>query len=201
MSKHQLILDVAGVLVTNMSPRYWKEIAELDHARNKDLKTIFKQNLRELFWSGVLPEEAFWDWLRKECPNIDIPKAQSMLSKHLQIMPAFERIPEWSQQADVHLISNHREEWLAPLLKPLAPYLHSVTVSSNVGFCKPQAEIYELVHSKLDRNSPVTFVDDQQKNLKPAQDLRWSTVLADREGQWIERVELILGNVNMEDER
>lgn len=117
-----------------------------------------------------------------------------MLSKHLQTMPAFERIPEWSHLADVHLISNHREEWLTPILKPLAPYLHSVTVSSNVGYCKPQAEIYELVQSKLDLNSPVTFVDDQQKNLKPAQDLRWNTVIADREGRWIERVEFILGN-------
>lgn len=193
MTKHQLILDVAGVLVTNMSPRYWEEIAELDNATNKDLKTMFKVHLRDSYWSGVLPEEAFWDWLRKECSNVEITVAKTMLSKHLQTMPAFERIPVWSQLADVHLISNHREEWLTPVLKPLAPYLHSVTVSSNVGCCKPQAEIYELVQSKLERNSPVTFVDDQQKNLKPAQDLRWNTLLADPEGQWIEHVDLILG--------
>lgn len=194
MTKHQLILDVAGVLVTNISPRYWEEIAELANATNKDLKTMFKLHIRDRYWSGVLPEEAFWDWLRKECSNVEITVAKTMLSKHLQTMPAFERIPEWGQLADVHLISNHREEWLTPILKPLTPYLHSVTVSSNVGCCKPQAEIYELVQLKLDRNRPVTFVDDQQKNLKPAQDMRWNTVIADREGQWIERVEFILGN-------
>lgn len=49
MTQHQLILDVAGVLVTNMSPRYWEEIAELDNATNKDLKTMFKVHLRDSY--------------------------------------------------------------------------------------------------------------------------------------------------------
>lgn len=193
MTKHQLILDVAGVLVTNMSPLYWKEIAELENATNKDLKIIFNKHVRELYWSGRLPEEAFWKWLHKECPSVEISVAKTLLTKHLQTLPAFERIPEWSQFADIHLLSNHREEWLVPILNSISSYIKTITISSRVGCCKPHAEIYEIVNSKLEIHSKVTFVDDHVKNLKAAQVLNWNTLIADQDGEWIDRVDDILG--------
>lgn len=194
MTKHQLVLDVAGVLITNMSPLFWNEIAELSGASNNAFKSMFNLEIRELFWSGILSEEVFWQWLNEKSSAIEIPHARTVLFKHLQTLPAFEHIPKWSQHADVHLLSNHREEWLLPVLRPIVPYLKSITISSVVGCCKPDAAIYQIVNSKLEPNIQVIFIDDQEKNLKVPQNLNWSTIIEDQEGKWIERVQYILEN-------
>ncbi|MCD9021995.1 HAD-IA family hydrolase [Cohnella silvisoli] len=152
----------------------------------------FKQDIRNLLWSGKISEDAFWYWLKKQCPSLEIHNAKSILIKQLSYLPAFNCIPDWSQLADIHLLSNHRSEWLEPLLKPIKKYVKSITISSSVGFCKPDREIYEIVHNKLNVKQKVLFIDDQEENLKPAQELFWSTLIADKKGIWIEQVNEML---------
>jgi HAD superfamily hydrolase (TIGR01549 family) len=192
MIKHQLILDVAGVIITNLSPIFWHEIAELAFIPSETLRSQFKQEMRELLWTGKISEYEFWHWLNKKCPPIEIHTAQSILFKQLRYLPAIKCLPTWSQVADIHLLSNHRTEWLEPLLEPIKKYVKSITISSSVGFSKPDPIIYEIVQSKIQVNRQVLFVDDQEKNLKPAQDLFWSTLKADKKGMWIEQVNEIL---------
>ncbi len=52
-------------------------------------------------------------------------------------------MPNWSQIADIHLLSNHRTEWLFPTMATISEFIKSVTISSAVGFCKPHREIYD----------------------------------------------------------
>jgi HAD superfamily hydrolase (TIGR01509 family) len=192
MTKYQLILDIAGVIITNLSPTYWNEIAVLSSIPNEYLKTQFRQEVRELLWTGKISEDEYWNWFKSQCPTIQISEAKSMLYKHLRPLPAFDHIAKWSQSADIHLLSNHRKEWLGPLLEPLKPYVKSITISSTIGFCKPNPEIYEIVNSNLHSTQQVLFVDDQEKNIKPAKDLGWKTLVADKNGQWIEHIKQLL---------
>jgi len=55
--------------------------------------------------------------------------------------------------------------------------------------CKPNPEIYRVVAARLPKGAPVLFIDDQEKNLVPARELGWQTMLADEEGTWLDRLE------------
>lgn len=190
---YQLILDAAGVLITNLSPTFWYEIAEKANIPPERLRAQYKQIIRESLWSGKISEEEFWQWLKIQCPSIELGEAKRILFKHLEYLPAFDYIPTWSMFTDIHILSNHRAEWIEPLFRPMLPYIKSLTISSEVGLCKPDPKIYELVHKKLNSNGHVWYIDDQEKNLKPAEERLWNTYIADQNGNWIEHVNGLLG--------
>lgn len=193
MSRPQLILDAAGVLVTNLSPDYWNAIHSLTGIPYVQLKAQFKDELRHNFWSGKVEVVYFWRWLQDKAPHIDAAAAGHLLKQFLKPLPAMSQIAGWSRYADIHILSNHRSEWLAPLLEPVRSYVKSVTISSEVGLCKPDPEIFELVHTSLNKLEPIFYVDDQEKNRRPAMQLGWHTVIADPEGSWIERINRLIG--------
>ncbi|WIV20306.1 haloacid dehalogenase [Paenibacillus polygoni] len=190
---YQLILDAAGVLITNLSPTFWYEIAEKADISHEHLRAQYKQEIRESLWSGKISEDDFWQWLKKQCHSIEIEEAKRILFKHLEDLPAFDYIPVWSKFSDIHILSNHRAEWIEPLFRPMLPYIKSLTISSEVGLCKPDPKIYELVHKKLNPYGQVWYIDDQEKNLKPAQERLWNTYIADQNAKWIEHVNGLLG--------
>jgi putative hydrolase of the HAD superfamily len=188
MAKPQLILDIGGVLVTNFSPIFWQELAARALVTYELLTAGFKQDLRQSLWSGEITEEAFWSGLCGRFPSIDREQARAMLQSNLKPLPALEQIPTWSRYADIHLLSNHRIEWIAPFLLPYQDYIKSMTISSSAGYCKPSPEIFALAASHLHTHTNILFVDDQDKNIEQAALLGWKTLLADPQGGWIAKV-------------
>jgi FMN phosphatase YigB (HAD superfamily) len=181
----QLVLDAGGVLIPNLGSTFWLELATVLEIQQDRLISSFKQDIREPLWTGKIGQEEFWQWLHTQCPNVEIENAQNLFYKHLKPFPSIEYLNEWVKSADIHLLSNHCEEWLSPIIEPYSQLLKSITISSAVGYCKPDPLIYEHVHSQVNRNQAIMFVDDQERNFKPAQDLGWDTLIADPEGQWI----------------
>jgi FMN phosphatase YigB (HAD superfamily) len=188
--KPQLVLDIAGVIASNLSPLFWREL-EL-RSGNGELKGRFDRDIRRRLWTGELREEQFWDWLGEQCPNIRPNEARKLLMQALKPLPAYERLQSWSRTADIHLVSNHCQEWLDPVLSGVQKYVQSVTISNQVGCCKPDLAIYRLVAERLESQSPILYVDDQEKNLQPAAALGWKTLLADPDQRWIVKVDSLL---------
>ncbi|MGG3279400.1 haloacid dehalogenase [Paenibacillus solani] len=188
MKNIQLVLDVAGVLITNFSPGFWDETARVSEITYEELKRLFAAEIRKPLWTGQIGEEDFWLWLARYCP-IEPLELKKQLFNNLKTMRAFDLIPKWSEQADIHLLSNHRSEWLEVLLAPIQPYLTSVTISSEAGRCKPDLQFYHIIASKLASGSNIIYVDDQMRNLAPAESLSWTPVLADSDGKWIRFIE------------
>lgn len=192
MSRTQLILDVAGVIVTNFSSTYWVEIAQLSQTPSNTIKELIKKEVREALWTGSMSEQDFWEWLNSHCKATIEPKtARELLKKHLELLPSANHVSEWSQSADIHLLSNHRHEWILELLEPIRPYLQTITISSQVGCCKPEPEIYNIVQAKINNNRTI-YVDDQEKNFIPARELGWTTKIADIEGRWADEITKLL---------
>jgi len=121
-------------------------------------------------------------------------RARDALIRSLEPLPAAQRLRNWSRVADIHLLSNHCREWLNPHLAVIEPFIRSITISNQVGLCKPDIRIYELVQSHFDGNTRILYVDDQEKNLIPALELGWRTLLADREHHWLDRVEFLMNS-------
>ena len=189
--KPRLVLDIAGVLITNLSSSFWQELA--GHAGTTS--PIFIEQLsaiRKDLWTGNLKEGQFWIWLQSQYSNIDKTYAYELLERTTENLPALHYLERWSQHADIHLLSNHCYEWVKPILLTIEKHTKSITISNQVGFCKPQREIYEIVESHMNFRTRIIFVDDQSKNFKPAMKLGWETMLADEQHNWIEKLDHIL---------
>ncbi|QYR22981.1 HAD-IA family hydrolase [Paenibacillus sp. sptzw28] len=186
--KPQLVLDAGGVLVTNLSPLFWRELAGQAEVPYDRLYANYRREISESLWTGEIAEEEFWSWLSKQLPSADPGQARRLLAMNLKPLPALDKLNEWCRDIDIHLLSNHRIEWLSPIIDSIRPCLKSVTVSSTVGCSKPHPAIYECAVSNLASTRNVLFVDDQAKNFEQASILGWNTLLADPQGDWTEKV-------------
>lgn len=186
--KPQLVLDVGGVLLTNLSPPFWQELTASTAIAYTELVALYKENMSQSLWSGRVTEEQFWDWLCDQCATIDRQQARALLQKNLTPLPALDLLPEWSRIADIHLLSNHRIEWIGPCLADARHFITSMTISGSAGVAKPDPGIYKIASEHLDPDRPVLFVDDKQSNLTEASRLGWHTLLADEEGRWLQQV-------------
>src|SRR5690606_24675812 len=144
--------------------------------------------VREQLWTGKITDEEFWDKLIERFPTIDKEYAVTKLLSVIKPLPALEEIPLWSKYANIHLLSNHRIEWVNHIIRPVEEYIKSITIYGEVRYSKPQDDIYLQVHPHLNRNEDVLFVDDHEKNLNEARNLGWNTLLADDKDKLIKNV-------------
>ncbi|WP_261300933.1 HAD family hydrolase [Paenibacillus andongensis] len=191
MAKPQLVLDIAGVLVNNLSSLFWKELGTGSGVTFQVLKEQFNE-IRKGLWTGNLKEEQFWIWLIDRYPGINKDRARDILIGTLEPLPSVQFLEQWSRIADIHLLSNHCREWIEPVLSKLEGDIKSVTISNQVGICKPDIRIYELVERYFECKDRILYIDDQEKNLKPAMSLGWNILIADDQNNWIKEVEPLL---------
>jgi len=189
MGKPQLVLDAGGVVVTNFPESFWMALARQAGSTAEELKLFFHRELKEPLWTGKIGEPEFWERIVRRYPGVDPQRARSDFLAGLKLLPAAERLPGLRERFDVHLLSNHRPEWILDVLRPVLHCFSTMTISSEAGVCKPDPGIYRLAGAKLPAGAPVVFVDDQEKNLAPAREIGWLTLLADEEGGWVGKLE------------
>ncbi|WP_280771707.1 HAD family hydrolase [Salipaludibacillus daqingensis] len=182
-----LVLDIAGVISTNFSPILWEDLSSKYKIPYDDL-IKFRKVIRKELWTGRIDEKEFWIRFSKRFPTIDREYAKNKLLSLITPLPAIDEIPMWSKYANIHLLSNHRIEWVKHIISPIQEYITTITISGDVGFCKPQVDIYLKVKSHFYSKGNVLFVDDQLKNLSGARNIGWNTLLADAKGEWIKKV-------------
>ncbi|CAM4272374.1 putative hydrolase of the HAD superfamily [Paenibacillus endophyticus] len=196
MTKPQLVLDIGGVLATNLSPLLWQLLAIEAAVSEEHLYSAYKREISESLWRGHLSEEQFWEWIISHVPTLNKVQGRAFVDMSLKPLPALAYIPEWQQLADIHILSNHLSAWVDPLLSTIRPFLNTITISSQIALKKPDPSIFESVISLLPLGSPVLFVDDQQTNLKQAVSHGWRTLLADDEGHWMNQVSMQLKQIS-----
>jgi len=182
--KPQLVLDIGGVLATNLTPVFWNRLGEQAGGTAEQVYAAYKQTLSAKLWTGEIAENEFWSWIGDQLPSAGRDSARALMLECLSPLPAMDKVAAWSRQADIHVLSNHRSEWVMPLLEPIEGCLTSVTISSDIGMRKPHAGIFEYVGQKLPLGAPVLFVDDSPRNLETAERHGWATLLADENGSW-----------------
>lgn len=152
----------------------------------------FRKGIREKLWTGQMTEQGFWTNLQRQVPHLHRESAKGQLLSMITPLAAMKEIPSWSEIANIHLLSNHRLEWIEHIINPIQAYVTSITISAESGACKPEMAIYEKTQSHLKNNGIVLFVDDQEKNFTGAAELGWDTLLADKQGEWTEIVSALL---------
>ncbi|UOQ86657.1 HAD-IA family hydrolase [Gracilibacillus salinarum] len=187
MKNIQLVLDVGGVLATDLD-LFWSELTEQAQMPYEEVRQTYRQEIREALWQGQIEEHEFWSWLYDTFPTIEIHSLKKALTNSLYTLQGMNHLTEWNKLADLHILSNHRSEWLQPVLDPIRPILQTITISSLVGAAKPEQTIYQHCMDQLPSGKTVLFVDNKQENLEPAKALGWHTIHAKADQQWINKV-------------
>lgn len=183
-----MILDVGGVLATNYTPRFWEGLSD-DYDVPYDALMQFRKDVRADLWTGAIAETEFWERMSGRFQAIDGADARERLVSEIRPLPALERLAGWRDLASLNILSNHRTEWIAPVLARLYPLADHVIVSAEVGFRKPEPEIYGLMDARLGGFADILYVDDAKSNLPQGAALGWHTLLADEGGAWIAQAE------------
>ncbi|MGG4345708.1 HAD-IA family hydrolase [Paenibacillus lautus] len=191
-ARPQLVLDLAGVLISNFSSAVWLQLSEGSEISFHDIREQFDEVRKDL-WTGKIKEDEFWEWMSLRMKQINKEQGRTLLMQSLEPLPGLNYLAEWSEIADIHILSNHCREWLEPILERVEPYTRSITISNQVGLRKPDIRIYQHVGKQFESGQTVVYIDDQEKNLNPVIELGWKTLLADKEHKWIEKVESMMG--------
>ncbi len=191
-------MDVGGVLTDDAFPAILEEIIvwvrrsggnapEID-----DVLSWYTQTLRSDLWTGRITLSAFWHRLGERMgadldPNIWDHRIQACRKP----LPAVLHLSDWSRRARIILLTNHRHEWLMPLLDSynVRTAATSVLTSDLLGFMKPDAQTYQAALSLAEDPTQVLFIDDKQRNLDGAMKVGLSVLQADELGEWIAKVE------------
>lgn len=195
-NRPRLVFDAGGVLVGDAFSRLFPEMAEHLGIELADVLAFYHEQRADL-WQGGMAEEDFWARLVKRWPELDSVHWRRRLLELSAPLPGSQKLEAWARQAEIWVLSNHRHEWLGPLLEEAGalPYIDRLLISSEQGAMKPDKEAFApLVEDVVvgERDSTVLFVDDKEVNLRTAHALGIATLLADPDGRWHERVDFWL---------
>jgi HAD superfamily hydrolase (TIGR01509 family) len=185
-----LLLDLGGVLLNDPIEEFFNELNRLSPRNHQEIVDFYSQNLRLPLWSGSLKEKDFWQQLLGFVDIYQVDSLSDYIRNLSWPLPASEKLQELKKVASLAVLSNHRSEWVRPVLNQtgLDKYFQEVFISSEIGLVKPDLKAIEYVLNRLDCNSKeVVFIDDKERNLKTAQQLGVQTVLATPEGSWVDQ--------------
>lgn len=154
------------------------------------VRDLIRGPFRNDYWGGRLPESAFWHALGVPVP--DASDRMAILDLRPRIDPA--RVASWRQVADIWIISNHRHEWLLPVLAQsgLADVVDHVVISSIGGHVKPDPAAWAVLLADGTAAEDVLIVDDQPRNVEAARSLGITAVAAGDDHAWCVEVDRFL---------
>lgn len=184
-----LVLDVGGVLASNLSPGLWEQLSYIGQCEQQRLYAAYKQEISGRLWVGEVTERQWWEWLSARGINVASELRASLIAQHLTPLPALNKLPQWAERCRIFIMSNHRTEWLQPLLAPYLPYIERLHISDQDRLSKPDPAWFQHVDQHISKPSSVRFVDDSERNLAAAAHIGWHATLADSAGNWTSEVD------------
>lgn len=186
-------LDAGGVLIDSLMPSFPARAAASMGADPGTVRAMLTDDgFRRGYWSGDLPEDAFWGTLDLDAP--DPGRRAEVLDLRPRIDPA--RVAAWRAVADVWVVSNHRHEWLLPVLGRLGfdEVVDHIEVSSLTGRVKPDPAAWEALIADGTPAMDVVVVDDQEPNLEAARSLGITAIRAGGDNSWADAVDAWLAS-------
>ncbi|MGB1711043.1 MAG: HAD-IA family hydrolase [Miltoncostaeaceae bacterium] len=181
------------MLVESLMPGFPACAAERTGADSGRVRRLLTDDsFRRAYWGGDLPEAAFWQ--AAGIPVPDPERRAAVLDIRPVVVPA--RIARWRQTADIWVVSNHRHEWLLPVLDAagFTAVVDRIEVSSLTGRVKPDPAAWEALLADGTSPERVAVVDDQQPNLDSARALGLTALLADGGTGWVDQVDAWLAS-------
>ena len=179
---HPLAMDLAKICNTS----------EEEAAKTKERRKLFSDQATK----GFISDEQFWQDFQKilgrPIPNNCAELAQNVYRKTFKFFPEIiELVKELKKQGIKTAVLSNIFKFEAEVIREHNGYdgFDAVILSYEVGMMKPESDIYKLVIKRLNvKPEECIFVDDQEKNLLPAEELGIKTVLAQNSEQIVKDV-------------
>lgn len=185
-----VLFDYGGVVAAGgrgieIAQKLSKALELPETATNEILMPIFKD-----FTRGKLDENAFWHAVEVQAA-IQVSDSQRHLWDDWWGVQPY---PKMREAIDNLKAAGYPVGLLSNIIPPAKAKIEAgggyshfdfVILSCDVGFAKPDPEMYNLALAKFDDLKPeeVVFIDDQQKCLPPAEALGIKTILAENTDQ------------------
>ncbi len=178
-----IIFDLGGV-VLNRGIWFFREwLVETYGVTNEDTINIFIKKYYKQYFSGKISEEEFWkNSLSDLSIDAEWKKLRSKLLSFFKPNKGMFELIDFLRNSGykIALLSDQTNEWWLVLdnQHSISSHFEKCIISSEVGFHKPQPEIYNLTLNKL-KSQPETslFIDDLEQNLTPANKIGMKTIL------------------------
>jgi epoxide hydrolase-like predicted phosphatase len=190
-----IVFDFGGVLLTEDDNwLYFDETKNLLEVDDEQLEKAWN-----FAWpdarSGTIDEaEFFKKFLQSLFGNYNsdlVLKLKSIYRKHAGKLNTFKLLPELKRNYKLLALTNAAKDWLQFKTDKfsLEKYFDLIISSCNEGVAKPSKEIFLILieKGKIDPKETV-FVDNWEKNIKPAQELGFKTILFKDKEQMIKEM-------------
>jgi len=164
-----IIFDFFGVICLDL---YWTWLKL--HVSDLESKRDYFQELSNQLDLGKITREQFAKTL-SEKTGVAEENVLVQMNQGILIDPGLiELIKVLKKNYKIGLLSNSNAHWLREILRNynLSELFESVVISQDVGFIKPQKEIFEIILKELDVDpSETRFIDDRESNTLAAEKL------------------------------
>lgn len=185
-----IFFDWGGVIADDPGDDFLKLLLRDIGANESQVEEIYATYMFS-FMQGKISEQEYWDKLRQEY-GLAVHDTISHEFKKWNGLIKNDDVLELVRTAKKHGI---KTAILSNVIEPTYNVLaqagyyaefDTVIASCKVGFAKPEKEIYELALKKLGTTPEQSlFIDDKLKNLQPAIDMGFHTILAENPEQII----------------
>lgn len=184
-----LVLGGQGVVFDAALDRFLALFALTHRLDFADVFSRWDESVRERAWQGGLDETSVFEELAQR--SVDVRTARAQLRTFYAPGPAVERVKQWSESLPVWLLTNHRSEWLLPMLDEfgVSRCFERILISDRIGRVKPDPEAFGQVLSYRFAGAQTLVVDDQLHNLCSAAALGFRTLQARPKNRWVEQID------------
>ena len=192
-----IFFDWGGVIADDPGDDFLMQLLTDIGASQDQINNIMKSHMSD-FMRGKISEQGYWNALKENFG----------LLIHDSITDEFKK---WSglqaNEEVLALVSEAKEKgWQTAILSNVIPPTYSVLkeagfyekfdgiiASCEVGFAKPDQEIYDIALDTLRTSAHESvFIDDKQKNLDPAKKMGFKVILAENPTQIIRDIKAVI---------
>jgi epoxide hydrolase-like predicted phosphatase len=188
-----LFFDWGGVIADDPGDDFLKKLLRSIGANDQQVQEIYDSYMRR-FMCGQISEAQYWDELRQKY-GFEIHESISEDFKQWRGLIVNEQVVALADQAKAKGL---KTAILSNIIEPTYNVLaqtgyferfDQMIASFQVGYAKPQPEIYHIALERLQTTAEQSlFIDDKPKNLQAAEQLGFKTILAENPAQIINDV-------------
>lgn len=169
-----ILFDFFGIFCPDISLAWFKKTAGYPN-KLAEFHTICSQSD-----AGELSRGAFYEKVAA-LAGVSADQAKQSIKAELRPNESLAALlPGLKKRFKLAVISNTGDEWITAIMNQykLTPFFDEIIISSQVGYVKPQKEIFDLAGERLGVSLlNCIFVDDREANVEPAKQYGMDCIL------------------------
>ena len=185
-----IIFDIGEVLQIDPKGERYEKLSRGFGIPAKEIKNFIEAHRSEL-WLGKLNNRQFCDLIKEKFGiEKDIIPAWEKVYNEIPLNKEIIKIlPELKKNCKLAVISNAHEASSSVRKEKFAKIFEFMIFSCDVGFMKPQKEIFDMALEKLElKPEECVMIDDNEKNLSTPSQMGFKTILFKSNSQLIKEL-------------